>query len=198
MNARILTSPYPHIQPGTIGEVIGTAEGLICLRVDCPNPAPGVKPSEELGKADYFFEPKQIQAIKEEFAGVAMEAMFVTALNWMANAAHSNSRAKGFWNDRDAIEKAALAIGKAQQARKMANAQMLALIHSEVSEALEGERGDLMDDKLPAFTMLECELADVLIRIGDMMKGRELRVAQAVVCKMAFNSGRPAMHGKNY
>jgi|SRR5579872_3766861 len=45
--------------------------------------------------------------------------------------------------------------------------EMLALIHSEISEALEGERKDLMDDHLPHRRMAEVELADAVIRILD-------------------------------
>jgi hypothetical protein len=45
--------------------------------------------------------------------------------------------------------------------------ELLALIHSEISEALEGERKDLMDDKLPHRKMAEVELVDAIIRILD-------------------------------
>lgn len=38
---------------------------------------------------------------------------------------------------------------------------------SEISEAMEGERKSLMDDKLPHRKMAEVELADAIIRIGD-------------------------------
>lgn len=43
-----------------------------------------------------------------------------------------------------------------------------ALVHSELSEALEGARKDLMDDKLPHRKMLEVELADTAIRFFDL------------------------------
>lgn len=45
--------------------------------------------------------------------------------------------------------------------------QLLALIASELSEAMEGERKDLMDDHLPHRKMAEVEMADVIIRIMD-------------------------------
>lgn len=45
--------------------------------------------------------------------------------------------------------------------------EMITLMHSEVSEAMEGFRRDRMDDKLPKRKMIEVELADTLIRIGD-------------------------------
>src|SRR5271168_4098252 len=46
--------------------------------------------------------------------------------------------------------------------------EMLMLVVSEVAEAMEGDRKDLMDDKLPHRKMLEVELADAVIRILDM------------------------------
>jgi hypothetical protein len=45
--------------------------------------------------------------------------------------------------------------------------ELIALIHSELSECLEGERKNLMDDKLPHRKMAEVELVDALIRIFD-------------------------------
>lgn len=47
--------------------------------------------------------------------------------------------------------------------------EMLALVHSEISEADEGFEGGLMDDKLPHRRMVEVELADVAIRVLDML-----------------------------
>ena len=49
--------------------------------------------------------------------------------------------------------------------------ELIALCHSELSEALEGHRKDLMDDKLPNRKMAEVELADCLIRIFDLAAG---------------------------
>lgn len=45
--------------------------------------------------------------------------------------------------------------------------ELLMLIVSEVAEAMEGERKNLMDDKLPHRKMAEVELVDALIRIFD-------------------------------
>lgn len=46
--------------------------------------------------------------------------------------------------------------------------EMLQLISTEVAEATEGERKDLMDDHLPHRKMGEVELADAAIRLLDM------------------------------
>ncbi len=49
--------------------------------------------------------------------------------------------------------------------------ELLALVLSEVSEALEGERKNLMDDKLPHRKMAEVEMADAFIRLLDYAGG---------------------------
>lgn len=48
---------------------------------------------------------------------------------------------------------------------------LFALMHSEVSEGLEGFRKSLKDDKLPHRDMLEVELADYVIRLLDYLGG---------------------------
>ena len=55
---------------------------------------------------------------------------------------------------------------------------------------MEGDRKDLMDDKLPHRKMLEVELADALIRIHDLAGFLGLDLAGAVVEKLAFNQQR--------
>lgn len=46
--------------------------------------------------------------------------------------------------------------------------QTLQLVNTEIAEATEGERKNLMDDKLPHRRMGEVELADAAIRLLDM------------------------------
>lgn len=71
----------------------------------------------------------------------------------------------------------------------------IALMHGELSEAHEGLRKNLMDDKLTHRNAVEVELADVVIRIMNYAKERNLDVAGAIVEKAAFNRTRPHMHG---
>lgn len=66
----------------------------------------------------------------------------------------------------------------------------LCLIHSEISEAMEGDRKDLMDDHLPDRKMLEVELADAVIRIFDLAGVMGLDIGGAMVDKMAYNANR--------
>jgi len=65
---------------------------------------------------------------------------------------------------------------------------LLALIHSEVSEALEADRkGDSENFKE--------ELADVCIRIFDLCGARDIDLEAAILDKMEKNKGRSYKHG---
>jgi len=66
----------------------------------------------------------------------------------------------------------------------------LCLIHSEISEAMEGHRKDLMDDHLPTRKMVEVELADAMIRIADLAGEMGLDLGGAVIDKLAYNRTR--------
>jgi NTP pyrophosphatase (non-canonical NTP hydrolase) len=70
-------------------------------------------------------------------------------------------------------------------------AEKLCLIHSEISEAMEGHRKDLMDDKLPHRKMIEVELADAVIRIADLCGAMGLDLGSAISEKLEFNAQRP-------
>lgn len=84
--------------------------------------------------------------------------------------------------------------------------EVIALMHSELSEALEADRKGLMDDKLPHRQGIEVELADCLIRIFDTAEALGLDLAGAVIEKNRFNQqradhkleNRAAAGGKRY
>ena len=67
---------------------------------------------------------------------------------------------------------------------------MIALCHSELSEALEGARKELMDDHLPHRRMVEVELADCIIRILDLAGREGYDVASAIAEKHHYNANR--------
>ena len=84
--------------------------------------------------------------------------------------------------------------------------EVIALMHSELSEALEADRKGLMDDKLPHRDGREVEFADCIIRILDTCAALGLDVAGAVIEKNRVNSlradhkisNRAAVGGKKY
>ncbi len=68
--------------------------------------------------------------------------------------------------------------------------ELLMLIVSEVAEAMEAERKDLMDDKLPHRPGSEVELADAVIRILDYCGGHGYDLAGALLEKLDYNANR--------
>lgn len=66
----------------------------------------------------------------------------------------------------------------------------LMLIVSELAEAMEGHRKNLMDDKLPHRKMAEVELADALIRICDLAGVMDYDLGGAVAEKLEYNASR--------
>ena len=68
--------------------------------------------------------------------------------------------------------------------------EVVALMHSELSEALEADRKNLMDDKLPHRDGREVEFADCIIRILDTAASLGLDIAGAVIEKNRFNKQR--------
>lgn len=101
------------------------------------------------------------------------------AVNMLVDACHGASVKGGWWHD--------LATGEPLQRNKL---EMIALIHSEVSEAVEGIRKGINDDHLPQYPMEDVEMADALIRIFDYIGGHKLQTADALVDKLAYNANR--------
>lgn len=90
---------------------------------------------------------------------------------------HNLAKHSGWWDGVDVNDKNVLGT-------------KLCLVHSEVSEALEGVRKDKMDDHLKHRSQEEVELADAIIRIFDYAGARKLNVAGALIEKLAYNQQR--------
>ena len=84
--------------------------------------------------------------------------------------------------------------------------EMLMLMVSELSEAMEGERKNLMDTHLPHRKMVEVEFADVLLRLFDYAGAYGLDLDGAFEEKREYNKtrqdhskeARQAINGKKW
>ena len=116
------------------------------------------------------------------------DALLLDGIYQLVGACHSQSREAGWWDNDIHDDKGTLYTG--DRHGMLVISTKLALVHSEVSEALEGARKGLMDDHLPHRPMLEVELADAVIRIADLAGALNLDLAGAVLEKLAYNRTR--------
>lgn len=98
----------------------------------------------------------------------------------LINEAHQNAKNKGFWDQPPEI------------------GTSIALIHSELSEALEHARQKGWQNDDHALTDFSIELADAVIRIADLCGYLQINLEQIVETKMIYNKNRPYKHGKAF
>lgn len=103
------------------------------------------------------------------------------ALNMFSFYCHAQSKDMGWWEEYTDLP---------ERLRAYFIVTKLALVHSELSEALEGFRKGINDDHLPSRQMVEVELADSLIRIFDLAGALNLDLGGALVEKMEYNRNR--------
>lgn len=108
----------------------------------------------------------------------------IQAIDYLVNKCHGTAVEKGFWP-----------VNK----KNRNDGEMIALMHSELSEMLEGLRGgNKQSDHIPEFSFAEEEASDLLIRLFDMAGGREWRLGEALLAKMEYNKSREHKHGKKF
>lgn len=109
--------------------------------------------------------------------------MAEVSLNDLAQRIHQTAVGHGFWETED---------------RNFG--EMIALAHSELSEALEEHRSGK-----PAFYYeagkpegTAVELADCIIRCLDTLHSLNVNIDALVAAKLDFNDSRPYKHGRRY
>jgi NTP pyrophosphatase (non-canonical NTP hydrolase) len=107
------------------------------------------------------------------------EQLFIEAFNWQRDENFEINKAHGFEEPDD-----------------FNFGEKVALTHGELSEALEWYRkGNPASDHISNFSGVEEEFADTIIRIMNISKRLNLRVAEAMLAKQKYNAARPYKHG---
>lgn len=137
-------------------------------------------------------------------AATEVKEALAAGINQMVDFAHGVAAQSGWWSPKGEAKKALELLNDdsitmeqgvrdllLQVATKPRNVgEALALVHSEVSEAMEAARKNLNDDHLTDRKGLEVELGDAVIRIFDLAGGLGLDLGGAIVEKMAYNTKR--------
>lgn len=98
-------------------------------------------------------------------------------------ACHSAAVKSGWWGSED---------GRIPDPRDnpLCFSNKLMLTVSELGEAMEGDRKNLADDKLPQYDMRAVELADAAIRIFDMAGAFGYDLGAIIAAKLEYNAHR--------
>ena len=128
---------------------------------------------------------------KEDLVCMEEEQMFLRkAGEFMTEYCHGVARESGWWSDIRKPKWWQFWLYLFPKPFERNKGELIALMHSELSETLEGVRKNKMDDHLPHRKSEEVELADAIIRILVYAGAYELDVAGALVEKLIYNIKR--------
>ena len=120
-------------------------------------------------------EPPEIPDIPDihtssKFKDAVLSGIGARQLSHLAERIHKNAQIHGWWETERSVP------------------ELLCLVHSEVSEALEAHRNGDNEN-------LTEELADIIIRVCDMAVGLGIDIEEEVIKKHHVNIKRPYRHG---
>lgn len=121
----------------------------------------------------------------------------ITAIEELQSSIHQANVTAGWWTDLSTNMDLTEEVRQGTRLGKALVAEKLCLVHSEISEAMEGHRKSLQDDKLPHRPMVEVEMADAVIRILDLCGAMKLDLAGAIFEKLSYNKTREDHQIKN-
>src|SRR5574341_372234 len=141
---------------------------------------------------DLYAQLEKLHDLAPQHEEGMLKADSISTISELVEHAHQTAKRKGFYDPPSSF------------------GEMIALVHTELSEALEAFRApghklneiwftdaaDQDDNRISKPEGVPIELADTIIRIADMCAHFKIDLAQAIRMKSAFNEKRPHRHGR--